>query len=270
MSKVLTVDIGNSNIVAGIWSEDKLLFTGRIETKRDYSVEELYKCISEIVLTGPEAKIALSDEKNKQEYEGSILSSVVPEITEKTLVVLEKITGKSPLLMGAFLNAGIDVSGYDNGKLGTDRMVDMAAGAQIAGDAPVMVCDLGTCTTISVVDKDKKFLGGMICPGVQMSLDAQWMRASQLPHLQAAEVNELLGNNTASNMMSGVVAGTGLMISKIAEKIAGDYGLDDMKIVLTGGLGKIVLPWITEQVIYEPDLLLKGLYTIYTANKDII
>ena len=265
MGNVVTVDIGNTNIVVGLWDNDELTDTSRIQTKRDYTEDELEKeirvCVGEIA------------------FEGGILSSVVPEITDKALNAIEKITGKRPLLMGPFLHTGVDVSFYGKEKetgteriksgqsrLGVDRIVDISAASAMNQGRPVMTCDLGSCTTITVADSDGRIIGGMIAAGIQMSLDAEVMRTSQLPQLEAGKASSILGNDTASNMMSGAVAGTGLMISAAADRIEKEYGLKDMALVLTGGLGKLVLPWIEHTVVYEPDLLLKGLYEIYKMN----
>lgn len=266
MGNVLTVDIGNTNIVVGSWDNDELISTGRIQTKRDYTEDELEK----------EIRVCVGDDA----FEGGILSSVVPEITDKTLNAIEKITEKRPLLMGPFLHTGIDVSGYgmqksdsldcriEKGKsrLGVDRIVDLSAASALNPGRPVMTCDLGSCTTITVADSDGRLIGGMITAGIQMSLDAEVLRTSQLPQLEAGMVTSILGTDTDSNMLSGAVAGTGLMIFAVADRIEKEYDLTDMALVLTGGLGKLVLPWIEHEVVYEPDLLLKGLYEIYKMN----
>ncbi len=302
---VLTVDIGNSNIVVGVWDDSSLKFTGRIKTRREYSEKELEASLTEM-LKGFDG---LSVCEMKGACEGAILSSVVPEITDKTLCALENITGKRPLLMGPFLHTGVDISDYAEGAIGMDRIVDMSAALAMYG-APVMVADLGTCTTITVAgypDKDDasgknsketeklapkalgKLIGGMICPGVQLSLDAEAQRASQLPQLSAGNVETLLGKDTSSNMMAGAVAGTGLMLSELADRIMdGDMSLDksleksakvshdresgkypDLKVVITGGLSEYVRPWMKcrAEVFYEKDLLLRGLYEIFVCNR---
>ncbi len=251
---VLTVDIGNSNIVIGVWNNASLELTDRIQTRRDYTSKELMNSFNGIL-----SKFACA-------YEGAILSSVVPEITDVMLHVLENITGKRPLLMGPFLRTGVDISDYAPGAIGMDRIVDLSAAVVMYG-APVMTCDLGTCTTITVAGNDGKLIGGMICPGIQLSLDAEAQRASQLPQLTAGNVDSLLGKDTASNMMSGTVAATGLMLSELADRL----DIEDLKVVITGGLGRYVMPWIkcNAEVYYEPDLLLRGLYEIYRCNSDV-
>ena len=151
---VLTVDIGNSNIVIGAWDNDALQFTGRIQTRRDYTEDELMTSFEELLGDIQSNMTSDTDEKSDDHkfacaFEGAILSSVVPEITDVTLNTLEKITGKRPLLMGPFLHTGVDISDYAPGAIGTDRIVDLSAALAMYG-APVMVCDLGTCTTITV------------------------------------------------------------------------------------------------------------------------
>ena len=298
---ILTVDIGNSNIVVGLWENEALIHIGRILTKKDYTVKELIFSLKE--------QIQEYACESVNAYEGAILSSVVPEITDKVLFALENITGTRPLLMGPFLYTGVDVSDYEQGAIGMDRIVDMSAALALYG-TPVMVCDLGTCTTITVagvveanVDDNAemidvngkkttnglcgKILGGMICPGVQLSLDAEARRASQLPQLTADNVGYLLGKDTASNMLAGAVAGCGMMISELADRLkSGDVTnnavraedgelsvnrFNDLKVVITGGLGEVVLPWIKcdAKVHYEQNLLLRGLYEIFICNRSI-
>lgn len=200
--------------------------------------------------------------------------------------------------MGPFLCTGIDLSEYAEGAIGMDRIVDVSAAVALYG-APVMVCDLGTCTTITVAVKsssnDKlkengKIIGGMICAGIQLSLDAQAERASQLPELQAGEAISLLGKDTASNMMSGAVAGSGLMISELADRLMDGYhdfsmgkelcqscqasgpseDMSELKVVITGGNARFVIPWIKckANAYYEQNLLLRGLCEIYKMNTD--
>ena len=273
MCRVLTVDIGNSNIVVGSWKGRDLEFSGRLQTKRDLEEAEISNAIKDIF----RKEIACGGE---YACEGAILSSVVPEINDKTLNVLETFAEKKPLLMGPSLKTQVDISDYQQGAIGMDRIVDLTAAISMYG-SPVMVCDLGTCTTITVAGSYGKVIGGMICPGIQMSLDAEKERTSQLPGLSAGSAEYLLGKDTPSNMMSGVVAGTGLMISDLAKRLSEgyvdgifqdkeNYPLKGLKVVITGGLGQFIMPWIKcdSEVIYEPDLLLKGLLEIYMYNKE--
>ena len=292
MSKILTVDIGNSNIVAGVWEEGMLLEKCRFPTRKNYTEIDIEN-----------AFIQGFKGADVRDCRGAVLSSVVPEITNETLLALHSVTGKNALLISSDIDTGIDVSMYGTqgeegpnpGKttLGTDRIIDLAAASAIFHSA-VMVCDLGTCTTITVMDDRARVVGGMICPGIQLSLDAEAERASQLPKLDAyellgslanggAEANSpgLLGTDTSGNMLSGAVVGTAIMIDGLARRIAAsdfyteDYAgmkktdrshLQNLKLVITGGLGRLVMPWISFKADYEPDLLLRGLYEVYLRN----
>jgi len=150
--------------------------------------------------------------------------------------------------------------------LGFDRVADLAAAVSEYG-SPVMVCDLGTCTTITVADENATLVGGMICPGVQMSLDAEAQRTSKLPQLQAHKTENLLGTDTESNMISGTVAATGIMLGGIIKRVAKEYGFDELNVVVTGGLSELIADWIDMKVIRDPYLLMRGLLVIYNKNK---
>jgi type III pantothenate kinase len=144
----------------------------------------------------------------------------------------------------------------------------MAAASQLA-DGPIMTVDLGTCTTINVMDAKRTFLGGMILPGIQLELRALADGTAQLPSLMPEPVTELLGRNTRDNMLSGTIACTGLEIQAIADRVERDLDLEkgSLQVILTGGLGQLVLPWIDGPVTYEPDLMLHGLRSILLRNQ---
>lgn len=256
MGKVIAADAGNSNIVLGCFDGSRLLFTDRLETRRKWTSQSM----------SLELVRRLRDMKTDPgEIEGSIISSVVPEVDPVLAASLEKVTGKAPLMMNTGLQTGIGTGLYDTTNFGQDRLADMAAAIAFYG-TPVAVYDLGTCTTLSVVDRQTRFIGGMISAGVQLSLDAQAERTSKLPQLTADMADSLLGLDTISNMISGSVASTGIMMDGVIGRIMDEYSLPDLNVVITGGNGRFVLPWLRHRVTYDPDLLLKGLLTIYHRN----
>jgi type III pantothenate kinase len=254
--RVITADIGNSNIVYGVFRDRQLEYLGRIETHRKWTVQSMYR---EFVNAFETEEIPID------QVDGSILSSVVPEMNQLLIYVMERITGKKPLVMSTELKSGIRTDRYDTSCLGADRIVDMAAAAALCG-TPVAVYDLGTATTLSVVNEKGEFIGGMISAGVQLSLNALAEHTSQLPQLSAEEATELLGDDTVSNMISGAVAAQGIMIDSVIGHVATNLGVRDLNVVITGGLGKLVLPWIHRNVRYEANLLLRGLLEIYEQN----
>lgn len=258
METILTADIGNSNIVLGCFEADALAFTERLITRRKWTRESM---AHEIL------RLLTSHGVDPASVSGGIISSVVPELDPILGGAIERATGSRPLQMDNTLNTGIGTHRYDVSTLGEDRLVDLAAAAAVYG-APAAVYDLGTCTTLSVIDADANLIGGMISAGVQLSLDAQAERTSQLPQLTAGPVDRLLGQDTVSNMISGSVASTGIMMDGVIRRIREDYHLPDLKVIVTGGNGKVVLPWIRGKVIYDPDLLLKGMLVIYRMNRE--
>ena len=257
MSRVLAVDIGNSNIVVGAFDGSGYRDIGRLRSDRGFGEKEIREGFEKLL-----SKAGLDGES----FDGSVLSSVVSEMTDKVAGALKKITGKDTMIANTTMNTGIDVSNYDTSCLGFDRVADLSAAVSEYG-CPVMVCDLGTCTTITVADERAALVGGVICPGVQLSLDAEAQRTSKLPQLSARETDKFLGTDTESNMIAGAVAGTGIMLTGLIDRVAKEYGFDDLKVVLTGGLSEVVAKWIDADVIRDPDLLMKGLWTIYNKNK---
>ena len=257
MSGVLAVDIGNSNIVIGFFDGSEYREFGRLKSDRDFSEDEIAEGFADLI-----SKAGLKE----RSFDGSVLSSVVTEMTDKAAGALKKITGKDAMIPNTTMNTGIDVSRYDTSCLGFDRVADLAAAVSEYG-CPVMVCDLGTCTTITVADEKARLVGGMICPGVQLSLDAEAQRTSKLPQLTARKTNKLLGTDTESNMISGAVAGTGIMLTGLIKKVIKEHGYDDLKVVITGGWSEAVAEWMDVEVIRDPDLLMRGLLTIYNKNR---
>lgn len=256
MNRVLTVDVGNSRITFGCFEDDELVFIESLETRRKWAEQAMVLEIRRLL-----AKHHLTP----ADIDGVIQSSVVPDIDALLDASFTKIMGRHPFLMNTGLKTGIGTKLYDTSNFGEDRLADMAAAITFYG-TPVAVYDLGTCTTLSVTDADANFIGGMISAGVQLGLDVQAERTAALPQLTAGEAWHLLGRDTVSNMISGAVAGTGIMMDGVIDRIRADYDLPDLKVVVTGGNGKYVLPWMKNKVIYDRDLLLKGLLAIYRKN----
>lgn len=228
----------------------------RAETGRKWTAERIRSWLLD----------ACSREDMEQtEFDGAILSSVVPTLSNICASALQEITGKPAVLMDRTRATGIRIGSYDADAVGIDRLVDLAAAAHFYG-TPVAVYDLGTCTTLSVVDDTCTFVGGMISPGIQLSLTAMAEHTAALPQLIAKGTDVLLGNDTASCMYSGTAAAAGIMIDGVLTALRKDYG-QSMKAVVTGGLGELVLPWITGDVAFDPDLQLKGLLAIFRQEE---
>lgn len=261
MGKILAADMGNSNITIGCFSEGTLSFQGRVSTRPFPGREQLLLSVRSILAdNGMEEAV-----ENGEFAEGAVYSSVVPEMED----ILEQVLGcfiEGPVLRADLeLHTGIDLSGYDASCLGVDRIVDLLAAKELY-NLPVMTCDLGTAATFSVLDGKGRFRGGMIGAGIQTSLRALAEFTSQLPLLKADEPGHLIGTDTASCMLSGTVIGAAAQIDGF-HRLVSEELQSDLTCVVTGGLGRFVLPWCRGTVVYEPDLQMKGLYYLYRHNR---
>ena len=251
---ILAVDIGNTNIVVGFLDKTNIIASGRVATDRNKtSVDFLIQL--KLMLS------IYSIDMNK--IEGSILSSVVPELTNEFEIAMEKLLSKKPFIIGPGLKTGLNIK-IDNPKsLGADRVCDAVCLIE-EYETPAIIIDMGTATTISVVDKNNNHIGGMIIPGIKTSLDSLSSHASQLPPISLEKPKNLIGKNTIDCMNSGIIYGNASMIDGLIDRIKDEIG--DVKVIATGGLSKLIIPYSKHEIIYDPDLLLKGLYYIYKKN----
>ena len=252
---ILAVDIGNSNIVLGCFDENEILFEDRLSTDREATVLE-YAVI-----------IKTSLEMHKLEYEqitGAIISSVVPSVTENVQQAVFRLTGQQAMVVGPGVKAGLNILLDDPKQLGSDRVAD-AVGAIGEYPCPLIIVDMGTATTISVIDRNKNFLGGMIIPGLQVSLDSLANRTSQLPHVSLDEPKKVIGTNTVDCMKSGIIYSTAGSIDGAIDRIEQELG-ESCTVVSTGGHARKIIPHCHHEILIDPYLLLKGLMAIYEKN----
>lgn len=243
---ILAADAGNTTISFGLFEGSSLTGRFKIKTDRNYTAAEIEGLISDsFIRTRPER---------------AVFSSVVPEVDAALYSALEAVTGGVPLVMSPDLPTDILFNRYDRGSIGADRIADLAAARDIYG-APVIVFDLGTCTTATVLSKEGELCGGMIMPGVQVSLDAMHERSSKLPAVKAKIPEHIIGESTEGCMESGAVIGTAAVIDGFAQRVRKELGYP-VPCVVTGGLSSIVIPWCLEKVNYEPDLMLMGLNSV--------
>lgn len=252
---ILAVDIGNSNIVLGCFDENEILFEDRLSTDREATVLE-YAVI-----------IKTSLEMHKLEYEqitGAIISSVVPSVTENVQQAVFRLTGQQAMVVGPGVKTGLNILLDDPKQLGSDRVAD-AVGAIGEYPCPLIIVDMGTATTISVIDRNKNFLGGMIIPGLQVSLDSLANRTSQLPHISLDAPKKVIGTNTVDCMKSGIIYSTAGSIDGAIDRIEQELG-ESCTVVSTGGHARKIIPHCHHEILIDPYLLLKGLMAIYEKN----
>ena len=253
---VLAIDIGNSNIVVGCFDNGQVRLLERLSTNRSATALEYAVLIRAVLeLGGLSAK----------DFDGGIVCSVVPAVTHRLRDAVEKITGKQPLVVGPGLKTGLSIRLDNPAQLGSDRVAD-AVGAITHYPCPLIIIDMGTATTISVVDENQNFIGGMIMPGLMVSRDAMSAKAAQLPQISLEAPKKTIGRNTVDCMRSGIIYGTASTIDGAIRHIEEELG-QSCTVVSTGGLSALVTPHCKRKVIQDSDLLLKGMMILYRKNQ---
>ena len=253
---LLAIDIGNTNIVIGCIQDDKILFEARIATDRTRTSDQY----------GVEIKNMLEAfGVKKEELSDCIISSVVPPVFNSVRTGVIKIIGKQPIVVGPGLKTGLNIQVDMPSQVGSDRIV-IAVAALAEYEAPLILMDLGTATTIEVVEPGNVYMGGVIIPGVKVSVDALTRRAAQLPGISLDQPKHVIGKNTVDCMRSGIMYGTAGMIDGIVDRMEEELG-HKSTLVATGGMAQFVTPLCKHDIILEKDLLLKGLNILYKKNK---
>lgn len=254
---ILAIDMGNTNIVIGCIDDEKTYFVERLSTDKSKTALEYamgFKTVLELYSI------------DTAQLEGAIISSVVPPLLNVVCEAVSKITGKTPQVVGPGLKTGLNIK-MDNPKtVGSDMIVDAVAGIREYG-APLIIIDMGTATTLSVVDKDGNYSGGAIMPGVRLSMEALASNAAQLYRVSLETPKKSIGKNTIDCMKSGLLLGTACSIDGMIDRMEEELGYSTT-VVATGGLSKVVIPLCKHKIIVEDDLLLKGLKIIYDKNRD--
>ena len=253
---ILTVDIGNSNIVLGGVEEEQILFEARLRTDPTKTSDEY--CIDlKMILEVYGVKAS--------DVEGSIIASVVPQVLNSMQTALKKLTGKTALVVGPGLKTGLNIKVENPSQTGADLVVGCVAALR-EHKAPLIVIDMGTATTIVVLDKDGAFIGGSISPGVKISVDALTERTALLPGLQLDQPKKAIGRNTIDCMRSGIMMGNACMLDGMVERMEEELGYPTT-VIATGGIAKFVVPMCKREMIYDKDLLIKGLAILYRENR---
>ena len=254
---ILTVDIGNSNIVLGGVEGESIAFEARLRTDATKTSDEY--CI--------DLKMILEVYKiQAEDVEGAIIASVVPQVLNSMQTAVKKLTGKTALVVGPGLRTGLNIRIENPAQTGADLVVGSVAALR-EHKPPMIIIDMGTATTISVIDEEKRYRGGMILPGIRVSMDSLTSRTAQLPHISIEPPKKLIGRNTIDCMKSGMIYGNASCIDGMIRKIRKELGRDDVTVIATGGLSKVIIPYCEEEIIYDNELLLKGLRLIYEKNR---
>ena len=253
---ILTVDIGNSNIVLGGVRDKEIVFEARLRTEPTKTSDQY--CVDLKILM---EVYGISN----TDIEGTIIASVVPQVLNSMRTAIQKLTGKVPLVVGPGLKTGLNILLENPGQTGADLVVaDVAALRE--HKPPLIIIDMGTATTMSVLDKNGSHIGGCIIPGVKISMDALTDRTALLPGLQLDQPKKAIGRNTIDAMRSGIMMGTACMLDGMVERMEAELG-SKTTVIVTGGIAKFIVPMCKTPMIYDKDLIIKGLAALYRDNK---
>jgi len=252
---LLVIDIGNTNIVLGVFDADRLAHCWRLETKREKTEDEYMVLITQLFAMGG----------GVSNIKGCILSSVVPPMASMFAAMLERAFSIRPLVVGPGIKTGMPILAENPREVGADRIVNAVAAYSQTGD-PTIVVDFGTATTFDAISRRGEYLGGAICPGVTIAADALYQRASKLPRVDIILPTAVIGRNTVAAMQVGIGWGYVALIDGLVERMSAEMG-EEPSVVTTGGLGGLFVEYCERLDRFEPDLTLHGLRLLYEANR---
>jgi len=253
---ILAVDVGNTNIVLGAMEGKEVLFTERLSTDR--SKTELEYAIlfrTALELHGRQAS----------DIDGAIIGSVVPQVNRMLAAAIRKISGVRARIVGPGIRTGLNIRMDDPTEVGAD-LIAGAVGAAAVYPCPLIVIDMGTATTLTVVDANGDFTGGMILPGMLVSLQSLISEAAMLQGISLEVPKRVVGRNTTEAIRSGILNGQAAMMDGLIDRITAELGTD-ATVVATGGLAKAVIPNCRHEIHQDDDLVLRGLGLIYEKNR---
>ncbi|MCL2702362.1 MAG: type III pantothenate kinase [Defluviitaleaceae bacterium] len=253
---VIAIDVGNANIVIGCFKDEEPPLVFRMSTNTAMTADEYASSVNGMLnFHGTD----------RQGINGAVISSVVPPLTKVFKSAVKLLSGVNAVVVSAGIKTGLNILIDDPGALGGD-MVAAAVGALAVYKPPFIIVDMGTATTITVVDKDSTFVGGAIMPGLAVSMNALTDSTSQLPNVPIEAPEKCINGNTIDCMKSGAVFGAAAMIDGMAERFEEELG-ENTLVIATGELSETVMRHCKREIIYEPNLVLNGLRIIYNKNK---
>ena len=252
---ILTIDIGNTNIVFGVFDGEELVFESRADTNSHRMADQYSVIITQVFgLYG----VALS------EIDGVVISSVVPPVSDQMKLSVQRLFSVTPLMVGAGVKTGVDIRIDDPSTLGADLACGAAAAKELY-PLPCIVIDLGTATKVFAVDKNGAMIGGIIAPGVKISLEALAGKAASLPMISLDGHAPVIGKNTVDCMRSGVLYGHAGMLDSFIDRFQEQLG--EATVVATGGFIHVLKDYCRHEFIVDTRLVMEGMRIIYNKNK---
>ncbi len=250
---ILAIDVGNTNITIGVFDEEQIIATFRMTTKMQRTSDEYGIVILDLL---EHNKVKASDIKDV------IVSSVVPNVMHSLCSALIKYFDIQPLVVEPGVKTGIRITSENPRQIGADRIVDAVGAYELYG-GPVIVIDYGTATTYDFVDGDGNFFAGVTSPGIRISAKALWEDAAKLPEIEIKKPATILARETISSMQAGLIFGQIGQTEYIVKHMIEEAGLSGVKVIATGGLGKIIASETDVIDVYDPTLTLQGMRLIY-------
>jgi len=257
---LLAIDVGNTNIVLGVFEERELIRSWRLQTMRDRTADELGLAVDGLFVHG---------RIDRTRIEGVVLGSVVPPLTTTVVGMLWKYLERTPLVVDPARNSGMPIRYSNPTEVGADRIVNaIAAFEQYGGDGrPLIVCDFGTATTLDAISGAGEYLGGAICPGVTISADALFQRAARLPRIEVRKPEAVIGRTTVGAMESGLFFGYVGMVEGLVRRMDAELGGNSV-CVATGGLAVVIAPETGLFAHVDVELTLQGLRLVWERNRN--
>ncbi len=254
---ILVIDVGNTNITFGVFEGDQLTTSFRMMSKNEHTSDEYgAHLISMLGMNGVK----------KEDIEGVMIASVVPQVMHALVNAIVKYIDRKPYIVGPGIKTGIKIT-IDNPKeVGPDLIVDAVAAYELYG-GPVLVIDYGTATTYVPINEKGEFYAGVVSPGIRISAKALWEGTAKLPEIEIKKPESILARDTISSMQAGLIYGQIGQSEYIIDEIKRSSGCPDMKVVATGGLGRLISDETDSIDVYDPTLTLKGLHILYNKNR---
>ncbi len=253
---ILVIDVGNTNMTFGVYTGEKLEATFRMMTKTPRTSDEYGIMITQLIK---------SKGIGVEQLEGSIIASVVPDVMHSLNGAIVRYTNTQPLIVGPGVKTGIRITTENPRAVGADRIVDAVAAYEKYG-GPVLVMDFGTATTYDLVLENGDFAAGITAPGIRISSEALWTKTAKLPKIEIKKPKTILAQETISSMQAGLVYGQIGQTEYIVKKVKEESGIENLKVVATGGLGRIIADETDSIDVYDSSLTLDGLRMIYEKN----
>lgn len=254
---LLVFDVGNTNIVLGLYDGDKMIYHWRAATNELKTADEYAASLGMMFQLDGVTFDMVTD---------IIISSVVPPVNPTLEYLCRRYFHVEPMMVGPGMKTGLNIL-YDNPReLGADRIVNAVAGITLYG-GPLIIIDLGTATTFCAIDEKKRYLGGVVTPGIGISMEALFQRASKLPRIELTPASSVICKNTVSAMQSGIYYGAIGQVDGIVRRMKKEMGYKEIKVIATGGLADLIASQSETIDVIDPLLTLKGLYILFKKNR---